>query len=63
MRLTRFFSGERRLGVEVELLHSKVLARTRDVVQVRGTAAGVAINGLLPTVSYTHLTLPTSDLG
>ncbi|MBK9243000.1 MAG: hypothetical protein IPL75_22675 [Acidobacteria bacterium] len=54
VRLTRFFGGERRFGVEVELLHSKVLARTRDVVQVRGTAAGVAINGLLPMSTFVN---------
>lgn len=54
VRLTRFFGGERRLGVEVELLHSKVLARTQDMVQVLGTAGGVPIDAQLPMSTFVN---------
>lgn len=52
IRLTRFFSDRRRLGVEVELLHSKVYARTGDIVQVRGTIAGAPINAPFPMRTF-----------
>jgi len=47
-RLTRLFGGGRGLGVEVEFLHIKVYARTRDVVHVSGTFAGSAIDDRVP---------------
>jgi hypothetical protein len=52
LRLTRFFTGNRRLGVEVELLHSKVYARTSDTVLVRGTMSGLPVNQQLPMSTY-----------
>ena len=54
VRVTRFFTDERRLGVEVELLHSKVYARTSETVEVRGTAAGVPVNQRLPMTLFVH---------
>lgn len=44
VRVTRFFSHARRLGLEFELLHNKVYARTADFVPVRGTLGGAPIN-------------------
>jgi hypothetical protein len=47
LRVTRFFSEARKLGLEVELLHNKVYARTGEVVRVRGTSAGTTIDSPL----------------
>lgn len=44
IRVTRFFSDTRKLGIEIELLHNKVYARTGEVVRVRGTLAGTPID-------------------
>jgi hypothetical protein len=56
--VTRFFSDARRFGLEFELLHNKVYARTGDIVPVRGTDAGLPIEGplLMNTVvqRYNH---------
>jgi hypothetical protein len=52
-RLTRLFGGgSRGLGVEVEFLHIKVYARTRDIVHVSGTFAGSAIDDRLVMFSF-----------
>ena len=48
VRVTRFFSQARTLGIEFELLHNKVYARTGDTVRVRGTTAGMPIDALVP---------------
>lgn len=51
-RLTRFFAMGGRLGVELELLHSKVYARTRDEVDVQGTVGGFPVNGHFPMSAF-----------
>jgi hypothetical protein len=52
LRVTRFLSDRRRLGVEVELLHNKVYARTGDTVHVRGAFAGVPLDASVPMNTY-----------
>jgi hypothetical protein len=51
-RVARFFGERGRFGVEVEFLHIKVYARTQDVVHVRGTVAGAAIDARLPMNTF-----------
>lgn len=58
-RLARFF-GDGRLGAEVEFLHIKVYARTHEMVQVRGTFAGLhfddrlRMDTLVQRYNHTH---------
>ena len=52
LRVARFGGERRRFGVEIELLHSKVYARTTDTVQVRGTVAGAPVDAVLPMNVY-----------
>jgi len=47
-RFGRLFGKDRRIGVEFEFLHSKVIARTNAVYQVTGTANNIAIDQALP---------------
>ena len=54
VRLTRFFGDTRRLGLELELLHNKVYARTKDTVHVRGTSDGLPIDGHFPMNTFVN---------
>jgi hypothetical protein len=47
IRVTRFFSDARTFGLEFELLHNKVYARTGETVRVRGTIAGQPVDARL----------------
>lgn len=47
VRVTRFFGDTRRFGLEFELLHNKVYARTGEMVRMRGIEAGVPVNAIV----------------
>ena len=50
------------LGVSQEDLGSRVQLRQSTISKLEGGDPGTKLSTLLDTVSYTHLTLPTSDL-
>jgi hypothetical protein len=54
LRATRFFGQRRRLGVELELLHNKVYARTGELVDVQGRSAGGSVNGRFPLNAFVY---------
>jgi hypothetical protein len=51
-RLARYFGGAARIGAEVEFLHIKVIARTEEMVHVRGTFQNVPVDATLPMQTF-----------
>jgi hypothetical protein len=51
-RLARFFGARARFGAEIEFLHAKVIARTEELVHVRGTFHNTAIDATLPMQTF-----------
>jgi len=51
-RFGRMFGSARRFGVEVELIHLKVISRTADSYLITGRSGGATVDGVLPMDTY-----------